>query len=86
MSEANGKTCGGTNTAERVISADAERTWKSLFNVLFNNKQSVEKLPTMWAQFKKGRLHKSDIGRAIESMKNEIHEDMRKKLSDNLNS
>ena len=62
--------------------ANAKDIWKRLFNLLFNNKVPDEELPNMWAQFKAGNLHKSDIRRALESFKNHLHEDVRKQLSD----
>ena len=59
-----------------------EEFWKRLFNLLFNNKEPDDELPNMWAQFKAGNLHGSDIRTAIESLKDYLHEDVRKKLSD----
>ena len=46
-----------------------EEFWKRLFNLLFNNKEPDDKLPTMWAQFKAENLHRSDIRAALESLK-----------------
>ena len=59
-----------------------EEFWKRLFNLLFNNKEPDDKLPNMWAQFKAENLHRSDIRTAIESLKDYLHEDVRKKLSE----
>ena len=59
-----------------------EEFWKRLFNLLFNNKEPDEKLPNMWAQFKAENLHRSDLRTAIESLKDHLHEDTRKKLCD----
>ena len=61
---------------------DAKEIWKRLFNLLFNNKEPDDELPNMWAQFKSENLHKSDIRTAIESLKDYLHEDMRKNLCD----
>ena len=57
-----------------------EEFWKRLFNVLFNNKESDDELPNMWAQFKAENLHRSDIRTAIESLKDHLHKDVRNKL------
>ena len=59
-----------------------EEFWKRLFNLLFNNKEPDDELPNMWAQFKAENLHRSDLRTAIESLKDYLHEDVRKKLSD----
>ena len=50
-----------------------EEFWKRLFNLLFNNKESDDKLPNMWAQFKAENLHRSDIRTAIESLNDYLH-------------
>ena len=70
-----------TKTKE-TSGANTEGTWKKLFYILFNNKESDENLPNMWAQFKKGRLHKSDIRITIEDIKDNLNEDVRKKIFD----
>ena len=62
--------------------ASYKEIWKRLFNLLFNNKEPDDELPNMWAQFKAENLHRSDIRRAIESLKDSLHEDVRKKLCD----
>ena len=59
-----------------------EEIWKRLFNLLFNNKEPDDELSNMWAQFKAENLHRSDIRTAIESLKDYLHEDARKKLCD----
>ena len=59
-----------------------EEFWKRLFNLLFNNKEPDDLLPNMWAQFKAENLHRSDLRTAIESLKDNLHEDVRKKLCD----
>ena len=59
-----------------------EEFWKRLFNLLFNNKEPDDKLPNMWAQFKAENLHRSDLRTAIESLKDNLHEDVRKQLCD----
>ena len=56
--------------------------WKRLFHVLFNNKVADEELPNIWAKFKKENLHKSDIRTAIESFKDHLHKDVRKRLNE----
>ena len=67
----------------RMGEANANETWKRLFDLLFNNKEPDDGLPDMWAQFKKEHLHRSDIRTAIESFKNHLlREDVRKKFSD----
>ena len=60
----------------------AKEIWRRLFNLLFNNKEPDDELPNMWAQFKAGNLHGSDIRTAIESLKDYLHEDVRKELSE----
>ena len=62
--------------------ANTKETWKRLFSLLFNNKEPDDDLPNMWAQFKEGNLHRSDIRTAIASFKDHLHEDVRKKLYD----
>ena len=59
-----------------------KRTGAIAARLLFNNKESDENLPNMWAQFKKGRLHKNDIRIAIEDIKDNLNEDVREKIFD----
>ena len=65
--------------------ANTKGIWKTLFDLLFNNKEPDDELPDMWAQFKKGHLHRSEIRTAIESFKDFLPEDVRKKFCE-LNS
>ena len=60
--------------------ANTKGIWKRLFDLLFNNKEPDDELPDMWAQFKKGHLHRSEIRTAIESFKELLPEDVRKKF------
>ena len=54
--------------------------WKELFNLLFNNSESDEKMPNFWALFKSANLRKSDIRAALETFQESLHEDTREKL------
>ena len=65
--------------------ANTKGIWKTLFDLLFNNKEPDDELPDMWAQFKKGHLHRSEIRTAIDSFKDFLPEDVRKKFCE-LNS
>ena len=56
--------------------ANTKGIWKRLFDLLFNNKEPDDELPDMWAQFKKGHLHRSEIRTAIESFKELLPEDV----------
>ena len=60
--------------------ANTKGIWKRLFDLLFNNKEPDDELPDMWAQFKKGHLHRSEIRTAIESFIELLPEDVRKKF------
>ena len=60
--------------------ANTKGIWKRLFDLLFNNKEPDDELPDMWAQFKKVHLHRSEIRTAIESFKDFLPEDVRKKF------
>ena len=62
--------------------AEARGIWKRLFDVLFKNKEPDDELPDMWSQFKMDHLHRSEIRTAIESFKELLCEDVRKKFSD----
>ena len=62
--------------------AEAREIWKRLFDVLFKNKEPDDELPDMWSQFKMEHLHRSEIRTAIESFKELLCEDVRKKFSD----
>ena len=71
----------GVTKTKETSGANTEGTWKKLFYILFNNKESDENLPNMWAQFKKGRLHKSDIRIAIEDI-TDLNKEAKKKIFD----
>ena len=71
----------GAVKTKETSGANTEGTWKKLFYILFNNKESDENLPNMWAQFKKGRLHKSDIRKAIEDI-TDLNKEVKKKIFD----
>ena len=60
--------------------SDATKCWKTLFFLLFNNREPEDGLLDMWAQFKKGCIQRSDIETAIESVKGDIQEKEREAL------
>ena len=60
--------------------SDATKCWKTLFFLLFNNREPGDGLLDMWAQFKKGCIQRSDIETAIESVKGDIQENEREAL------
>ena len=59
-----------------------EGIWKRLFNLLFNSNEPDDELLIMWTQYKAENLHRSDIRKAIESLKDYLHKDSRKHFCD----
>ena len=57
-----------------------ECSWKTLFLLLYKNQLPDDELPPMWAQFKNEHLQRSDIERAIESVKRHLQESEKEEL------